>query len=97
MLIDANKLSEAFDEEGADVYSDYGDGCDWGFSYKLVHGLIARAPVVDAVPVVRCKDCFYYALWPDGRSMNYCDKHKCVMRDNDFCSHGVMRKANNEM
>lgn len=49
------------------------------------------AQAVDAVPVVRCQNCKYYALWADGRSMNYCDKHECTMYDEDFCSYGERR------
>lgn len=49
-LIDANKLSEAFDEEGADVCADYGELANWGFSYRAVHDLIANAPTI-TIPV----------------------------------------------
>lgn len=49
---------------------------------------IEDAPTVDAVPVVRCKDCKHYALWEDGRAMFHCDKRDCTMYDDDFCSYG---------
>lgn len=44
---------------------------------------IENAPTVDAVEVVRCKDCFHY--W-DG----VCKAHNDVIYvdDNDFCSMG---------
>lgn len=50
-LIDADALNEAFDNEGADLCMDYGESCEWGFSYKSVHDLIGNAPTVDAEPV----------------------------------------------
>ena len=78
MLIDANKLSEAFDEEGADICADYGEEGAWGFSYKLVHDLIARAPAVDAVPVVRCKDCKHLCVWNRKDIYAFCPKTNIV-------------------
>lgn len=54
---------------------------------------VDKAPTVDAVPVVRCKDCKHRAVgWNNG-------EYQCVnpyygmasgveLRDNDFCSYG---------
>ena len=51
-------------------------------------------PTVDAVPVVRCKDCKY---WKTGEGVNrskkvmYCTYpigHRYARRDEDFCSRG---------
>lgn len=63
--------------------------------------LIHAAPTVDAVPVVRCKDCKHWnrlpRLWWDepGRTDGYCDKFlkrynaEEVLTDEDFfCSYG---------
>ena len=45
--------------------------------------LLIQMPTVDAVPVVRCKDCVF------------CDHLDCYMneltRPDDFCSHGVRK------
>lgn len=60
--IDADKLTESFYEEGADIYADFGEEAEWGFSYELVRKLIVDAPTVDATPVVRCADCEYYRV-----------------------------------
>lgn len=56
---------------------------------------IISIPIIDAVPVVRCKDCEYFSkeinlFWG-----------KCTLRGdhmftNDFCSYGV-RMVNNEI
>lgn len=44
---------------------------------------LKNAPTVDAVPVVRCKDCTEYqqkSLW--------CHLHYMTMRPTDFCNYG---------
>lgn len=51
-----------------------------------VVNLIENAPTVDAVEVIRCKDC-------KKRDTNLCPLHHCVSpmitsMDDDFCSHG---------
>ena len=52
--------------------------------------LMEEAPAVDAVEVVRCKDCKYFKFG------DYC-YHDGAMehshaRENDFCSYGIRRK-----
>lgn len=50
---------------------------------------IEEAPTVDAVPVVRCKDCRYYRT-------AFFGEHYCIrpnpelgkLQDDDFCSYG---------
>lgn len=51
--------------------------------------LIDDAPTVDAVEVVRCKDC-KYRKDPENRFCNsYCTKHFSMQaKDGDFCSYG---------
>ena len=50
---------------------------------------IARFPRVDAVPVVRCRDCVY---WENGanevESWEYCHCFNHDMGGNEFCSYG---------
>lgn len=53
--------------------------------------MISECTPVDAVKVIRCRDCRHYALWADGRSMHYCDKRDCTAYDDDFCSYGERR------
>lgn len=100
-LIDAIKLSDAFDEEGADVYAESDRESAWGFSYSLVHDLIARAPEVDTVPVVRCKDCVHWDDDPDTYGADDGPKGKCMksfetMCADDFCSYGERKENNHE-
>lgn len=83
-LIDANEIENLFNaqvERGAtDLFDAFEDA-------------LQDAQAVDAVPVMRCQNCKYYALWADGRAMNRCDKHECTMYDEDFCSYGERREG----
>ena len=56
-------------------------------------GAVANAPTVDAVEVVRCKDCLYWEEY-DGEMFCLCNAN--LMTDtapDDFCSYGE-RKDN---
>lgn len=63
------------------------------FSY--VSDIIINAPTVDAVPVVRCRDCEHYN--PENYDIS-CDHPKGIMgpSDDDFCSYGK-RRTNNDV
>lgn len=55
---------------------------------------IHQAPTIDAVPVVRCKDCvsFHYSGMGGDNGITYCAKG-IEMQPTDFCSYGE-RKDN---
>lgn len=83
-LIDADALLE----DAAEACEDYGGGYfEFGYSHKQIE----EAPTIDAVEVVRCKDCRH---WHDD---GYCNKwdngpgHPEVW-ENDFCSFGERRE-----
>ena len=75
-LIDANALIKEANADGAYGYVDAKQ--------------IADAPTVDAVPVVRCRDCEHFKIGED--NVYYCRRYKLgrgiFMRKNDFCSYG---------
>ena len=50
---------------------------------------IERASAVDAVEVVRCKDCIHYEPCEGGK--DYCCWHRSAIVENDFCSYGERR------
>ena len=53
---------------------------------------IDKAPTVDAVPVVRCKDC----KWLYDEMGDYCCRsHRGLVRicENSFCSHGERKEG----
>lgn len=80
-LIDADALWDELTE-------DLGDG---DVLYRIPPNAIDDAPTVDAVPVVRCKDCKHYEMgvclkiYSDGNvSKDAWQRRKPV----DFCSYG---------
>ena len=49
---------------------------------------IAGQPTVDAVEVVRCKDCKYWVTYFD-----CCEKKDITMHEDDYCSFGERREG----
>lgn len=75
------------------------DGGCW-IRYKLFENTIETQPAVDAVPVVRCKDC-RHRVDDDA----FASGHICLLRrenggryceDDDYCSYAVERSTQNE-
>ena len=87
-LIDADKLID-FIDVGHLRHS--GELC---YSETEVANRLLHAPTVDAVPVVRCKDC-KYRFKNNGHSRDGCPiiDANIWMDGDDFCSHGE-RKDN---
>ena len=91
-LIDANECYEMADKCYAYFYYHVAD-------LPILRNLLNNCPTVDAVEVVRCKDCKYWEQY------NACDgtkPHRCMNYDaifykrtkaDDFCSYGE-RKDN---
>lgn len=68
-------------------------------AYVVDSEVIRRLPTVDAVEVVRCKDCRSGSRntpdgfhWPDGFA--WCTRCKIMMNSCDFCSYGERRTGN---
>ena len=53
---------------------------------------LINAPTIDAVPVVRCRECIY-ATRP-GDNIVYCDNFERDMMPDDYCSVGERKEAN---
>ena len=56
---------------------------------------IEREPTIDAVPVVRCKDCIFKSSWykHDSLGFDICRASGMfIVEDIDFCSYGERRK-----
>ena len=86
-LIDADALIKEANSDGAYGYVDAKQ--------------IADAPTIDAVKIVRCKDCKHYrpqkksAHWEN--RTNYCNRIVTIkMQPDDFCSYGERKNAVNE-
>ena len=70
---------------------------DWsvtgGTAIRLIHNAIDGAPTIDAVPVVRCKDCKKGELVPDFDGLYSCrGKRKPLHDPDDFCNFGVKKE-----
>ena len=61
---------------------------------NLFNHIINQLPTIDAVEVVRCKDCRMNAINIDGCYVTetWCYKFSYLVEDTDFCSYGE-RKA----
>ena len=58
--------------------------------HRKIQQLIADTPTVDAVEVVRCKDCVHYEEWTDKYGMwKSCNLTDLLLPDrNGYCNHG---------
>lgn len=94
-LISRSALLEEFGEEplvwdGHD-YAEIQERNDWEYYTELVK----KAPAVDAVEVVKCKDCFYWMKAKVNRSGNLvCPKSGMEIVATDYCSRAEKRKCN---
>lgn len=55
---------------------------------------INNAPTIDAVPVVRCKDCVYKASAEVIDGFLICPASGMEICDDDFCSYGKRKESN---
>lgn len=95
-LIDANALADKVNE------SRYNNPHPQGMvrvNHRNEHDhflrMILDAPTVDAVEVVRCKDCKHRSSDYDILGDYLCEKRGCrfFCKDNDFCSYGERRDS----
>lgn len=80
-LIDADALRKAIEDDAESV------GPGYGSRWHFIH-TINNAPTIDAVPVVRCKDCKHSRndeLW----HMRWCKG--VTVKDEHFCADGERR------
>ena len=94
-LIDADRLSEAIYDNVSAPYEE----AVWAKEDCLAE--IEAAQTVDAVPVVRCKDCVNGTVFVNKQGAEYVD---CVLDDysvrkpTDYCSYGKRKEgADNEL
>ena len=102
-LIDADALLKAFSEDiDTDVCQTFADYySEWGFSRDTIEKAIQEAPTIDAVPVIRCRECKHWR--PSGSKagnsfsdMEYiggCEFTKYFRRESDFCSYGERKEG----
>ena len=91
-LFDADIFASVLDFADADVCEEFPDGyCEFGFSREKIKELLRDIPTVDAVPVVRCRECKHH---------HDCDTHFCDALGMDcpddsefFCSYGERKEG----
>ena len=68
--------------------------CDLVYGKDDMCGLIDRAPTIDAVPVVRCKDCKYgdYDSEPNDAMVCTRTNDGYWRHGDDFCSYGRLKE-----
>lgn len=86
-LIDANALWRKFESEP------WYDNADRD---EIALSLTDDAPTVDAVEVVRCKDCKRWERHTEvNRDYGGCRRYNSTMRYDDFCSYGERKDGDN--
>lgn len=55
--------------------------------------LLEKAPTVDAVPVVRCKDCIYTRKLYGRLVCKYGTCSGCILREDFFCANGERKEG----
>ena len=88
-LIDADALRETMYHEAFETDTDMQkwDGGCW-IRYKMFENALENAPTIDAVEVVRCKDCKHF----DG-SYPMCCRFEETFEPEDYCSFGEKREV----
>ena len=84
-LIDADALG--IGKCNPDVFENKGYASGWNAAIDLINS----APTIDAVPVVRCRECKCYPKDFDEDSWNWCCGIGDDTKPNDFCSYGQRR------
>lgn len=96
-LIDANQMAVDEFEAYISAQVQITDGLKLLVNFAAhskIQSLIADTPTVDAVPVVRCRDCLNSYEGIDGRICAYGPCVDCVVPDDFFCSFGERRAEN---
>ena len=93
-LVDADQMVVDESEAYMSAQVQITDDLKWLVNFAAhskIQKLIADTPTVDAVPVVRCKDCKYRDGTP-GQPNILCAQ----MHEDDFCSYGECREGKDE-
>lgn len=97
-LIDADALYKnlGFAEECKDCDHQYNSVFCESSTWQVVCDAIYESPTIDAVPVVRCKDCKHRIKWKESYGCSFWGYYGDEFADGEmFCSKGK-RKENDE-
>lgn len=88
-LIDADALDKVMGEAYFSLFNEYGSFDAYTMGYESAVCAVEAAPTIDAVPVVRCKDCIVSYCHSDGDFV--CGRGGVNVDQDDFCSYGERR------
>ena len=84
-LLEKVQFRLPIDNHNAEVIS----GC-----VDITRRIIEEAPAVDAVEVVRCKDCYYFRMYHCKHPQWESPQGFPMVSESDFCSYGERRNGN---
>lgn len=90
-LIDADQMAVDESEAYMSAQVQITDDLKWLVNFAAhskIQKLIADTPTVDAVPVVRCKDCIYTRKLYGRLVCKYGTCSGCILREDFFCANG---------
>lgn len=94
-LIDGNEFIRKLTlDTSKGFYGEFMDGSEVAYTSREIDNAIENAPTIDAVPVVRCRECKYWL------GEHVCDldcNHETHTGPDDFCSRGQRKEADHEV
>lgn len=84
-LIDADAFEELFDKQIKYGATDI---------FEAVEDALQDTPTIDAVPVVRCKDCKHWGMLegpPETASVKCCELGQYMVGANSYCVYGGVK------
>ena len=96
-LIDADRLNKPIYAEEDNITGSgmsYDEICGYNDGIDITWNKIDQSPTIDAVPVVRCREC-KYRFKNNGHYKSGCPiiDANIWMDDDDFCSHGERKEG----
>ena len=92
-LIDADALVKKFNEKASAAECLMEEKTAAKFrTFCLLADAVEQMPTVDAVPVVRCRDCKHSYEDLDGLCCSYGPSVDCVVSDFHFCANGERKE-----
>lgn len=92
-LIYADEFEDALENTEYDISPAYEPD---GYSHKLICEVLEEIPTVDAVPVVRCRDCEYLVnAVVNANGFLICGVSDMEITPEDFCSYGEREEEQN--
>lgn len=96
-LIDADQMVMDESEAYMSTQGQITDDLKWLVNFVVhnkLHKLIADAPTVDAVPVVRCRDCKHSYDCHGGLTCSHGVCVDCIVPPDFYCSYGERKEEN---